>query len=92
MSSIVLDSKIKEMLLADCQDFLRSKDWYVSYFGDYLIAIAHGVYRYAEKSEFLSYFARKNAGIYGPVFGKGYPSDVDICCMVYREGIPASKY
>jgi hypothetical protein len=30
--------------------------------------------------------ARKDAGIYGPVFGKEYPSDVDICCMVFREG------
>ncbi|KAH9991153.1 P-loop containing nucleoside triphosphate hydrolase protein [Russula vinacea] len=28
MSSIVLDTSVKEMLLADCRDFLRSEDWY----------------------------------------------------------------
>ncbi|KAH9985931.1 BCS1 N terminal-domain-containing protein [Russula vinacea] len=31
MDSIVLEPAVKEMLLADCQDFLRSKDWYVSH-------------------------------------------------------------
>jgi hypothetical protein len=31
MNSIVLEPAVKEMLLADCQDLLRSKDWYVSY-------------------------------------------------------------
>ena len=31
MSSIVLDTSVKEMLLADCRDFLRSEDWYVYY-------------------------------------------------------------
>ncbi|KAI0258653.1 P-loop containing nucleoside triphosphate hydrolase protein [Gloeopeniophorella convolvens] len=29
MSSIVLEPAVKEMLLADCRDFLRSEDWYV---------------------------------------------------------------
>ena len=29
MSSIVLEPGVKERLLADCQDFLRSEDWYV---------------------------------------------------------------
>jgi hypothetical protein len=53
MSSIVLDPEIKEKLLADCQDFLRSKDWYVFYFSEYWSAIAHRVYRYAERGEFL---------------------------------------
>ncbi|KAL5536657.1 hypothetical protein ACEPAF_480 [Sanghuangporus sanghuang] len=28
MSSIVLDPSVKEMLLADCRDFLRSEEWY----------------------------------------------------------------
>ncbi|ETW78832.1 AAA ATPase [Heterobasidion irregulare TC 32-1] len=28
MSSIVLEPAVKEMLLADCKDFLRSEDWY----------------------------------------------------------------
>jgi len=28
MSSIALEPPVKETLLADCQDFLRSKDWY----------------------------------------------------------------
>jgi chaperone BCS1 len=32
MSSIVLEPAVKEMLLADCREFLRSEDWYVSYF------------------------------------------------------------
>ena len=31
MSSIVLEPAVKEMLLADCRDFLRSEDWYVHY-------------------------------------------------------------
>lgn len=30
MNSIVLEPAIKEALLGDCQDFLCSKDWYVS--------------------------------------------------------------
>ncbi|KAH9958838.1 P-loop containing nucleoside triphosphate hydrolase protein [Russula dissimulans] len=29
MSSIVLEPDVKEMLLADCRDFLRSEDWWV---------------------------------------------------------------
>ncbi|KAF8493022.1 P-loop containing nucleoside triphosphate hydrolase protein [Russula emetica] len=29
MSSIVLEPAVKEMLLADCRDFLRSEDWYL---------------------------------------------------------------
>jgi hypothetical protein len=29
MGSIVLEPAVKEMLLADCKDFLRSEDWYV---------------------------------------------------------------
>ena len=28
MSSIVLEPGVKDMLLADCRDFLRSEDWY----------------------------------------------------------------
>ncbi len=31
MGSIVLEPAVKEMLLADCRDFLRSEDWYVHY-------------------------------------------------------------
>ena len=31
MNSIVLEPAVKEMLLADCRDFLRSEDWYVYY-------------------------------------------------------------
>jgi hypothetical protein len=31
MSSIVLEPALKEMLLEDCRDFLRSEDWYVHY-------------------------------------------------------------
>ena len=31
MGSIVLEPAVKEMLLADCRDFLRSEDWYVYY-------------------------------------------------------------
>lgn len=30
MSSIVLEPGVKDMILADCKDFLRSEDWYVS--------------------------------------------------------------
>jgi hypothetical protein len=29
MGSIVLEPAVKEMLLADCRDFLCSEDWYV---------------------------------------------------------------
>ena len=29
MDSIVLEPAVKEMLLVDCQDFLRSEKWYV---------------------------------------------------------------
>ncbi len=31
MDSIILGPAVKEMLLADCQDFLHSEDWYVHY-------------------------------------------------------------
>lgn len=30
MTSIVLEPGVKEMLLADCKDFIQSEDWYVS--------------------------------------------------------------
>jgi hypothetical protein len=55
MNSVVLEPEVKERLLADCQDFLRSEDWYVShpaFTGD---ARVQRVYRYAERGEFLSY-------------------------------------
>lgn len=31
MSSIVLEPGVKEMLLADCKDFLNSEEWYVPF-------------------------------------------------------------
>src|SRR5712672_1068833 len=31
MDSLVLEPAVKESLLADCRDFLRSEDWYVHY-------------------------------------------------------------
>ena len=31
MSSIVLEPGVKDMLLADCKDFLASEEWYVYY-------------------------------------------------------------
>lgn len=31
MTSIVLEPAVKEMLLADCKDFLGSEDWYVPF-------------------------------------------------------------
>ena len=30
MSSIVLEPGVKDMILADCQDFLCSEEWYVA--------------------------------------------------------------
>ena len=53
MNSIVLEPAVKDMILADCRDFLRSEDWYVSYFSVYWGAKLYGVYRYAERGEFL---------------------------------------
>ena len=32
MSSIVLQPGVKDMLLADCKDFLASEEWYVAFF------------------------------------------------------------
>ena len=32
MSSIVLEPGVKEMLINDCKDFLRSEDWCVAVF------------------------------------------------------------
>lgn len=29
MSSIVLEPGVKDMILEDCKDFLRSEDWFV---------------------------------------------------------------
>jgi hypothetical protein len=34
--------------------------------------------------------ARKDAGIYGPAFGKESPSVAGICCTACREGVPVS--
>jgi hypothetical protein len=53
MSSIVLEPAVKEMLLADCRDFLRSEDWYVYYLKITGICGLHVVYRYAERGEFI---------------------------------------
>lgn len=47
MSSIVLEPGVKDMLLADCRDFLRSEDWYaergqyLSSFHSLFMTIAH---------------------------------------------------
>ncbi|KAI0297469.1 P-loop containing nucleoside triphosphate hydrolase protein [Multifurca ochricompacta] len=40
MNSIVLEPAVKEMLLADCRDFLRSEDWGIPFRRGYLL---HGV-------------------------------------------------
>ena len=45
-------------------------------------------YRYAERGELIWYIcACKDADIYDVEFGKESPSDVGICCTVYREGM-----
>lgn len=93
MSSIVLEPAIKEALLGDCQDFLCSKDWYVS------CLATSGVQEFRGFTGTLKgvnsfntvHCARKDAGIYGPVFGKGYPSDVGICYTARQEGISVSR-
>src|SRR5712671_2566139 len=87
MSSIVLDPAVKEMLLADCRDFLRSEDWCV-YLPWSLYRNARcshvALYRYAERGEFiLKECAHVNNGA---VFEKGYRSGVGICCMACQEG------
>ncbi|KAI0271129.1 P-loop containing nucleoside triphosphate hydrolase protein [Russula aff. rugulosa BPL654] len=43
MSSIVLEPAVKEMLLADCRDFLRSEDWYAER-GELLLCIKMQVF------------------------------------------------
>jgi len=92
MSSIVLEPAVKEMLLADCRDFLRSEDWYVHYLEFTGNMSLHVVCRYAERGGFiLIHCARKNAGIHGPVFGKESPSDVGICYTACREGTLISR-
>ena len=53
MSSIVLEPAVKEMLLADCRDFLRSEDWYVHYFEFTGLRDSHVVHRYAERGMFI---------------------------------------
>ena len=55
MNSIVLEPAVKEMLLADCRDFLRSEDWYVHQFeltgnAEVMCGV---VCRYAERGEFI---------------------------------------
>ena len=53
MNSILLEPALEEMLLADCRDFLCSEAWYVSCFRILLNTKVYGVYRYAERGEFL---------------------------------------
>jgi hypothetical protein len=88
MSSIILEPGVKEMLLADCRDFLQSEDWYVYYLQ---FARTCGYMRSIGTlkevcSESLNPVGFNDAEIYGPVFGQGCPFDVDTCCTVYREG------
>ena len=48
--------------------------------------------RYAERGGFiLNAIARKGGGIYDPVFGKEFPSDVGICCTECRGGTLISR-
>ena len=51
MSSIVLQPGVKDMLLADCKDFLCSEEWYVGFC--YLkTSTAYGIEsRYAERGD-----------------------------------------
>jgi hypothetical protein len=53
MSSIVLEPAVKEMLLADCRDFLRSEDWYVHYLEFTGMRELHVDHRYAERGGFI---------------------------------------
>jgi hypothetical protein len=52
MSSIVLEPAVKEMLLADCQDFLCSEEWYISLLISYWNIRVQVVYRYTERGGF----------------------------------------
>jgi hypothetical protein len=67
MNSIVLEPSVKEMLLADCRDFLRSEDWYVYYLEFIGIRREHLVCRYAERGGFIKRCARKRTCTYSPV-------------------------
>ena len=51
MSSIVLEPAVKEMLLADCKDFLDSEDWYVSCIPGLPPLLTDVACRYAERGE-----------------------------------------
>jgi hypothetical protein len=53
MGSIVLEPGVKEMLLADCQDFLRSEKWYVPLLRLYSNMTVQVVYRYTERGGFI---------------------------------------
>jgi len=41
--------------------------------------------RYAERGKGFCLVSRNDAGTYGAVLAKGYPSDVAICCTAGRE-------
>ena len=58
MSSIVLQPGVKDMLLADCKDFLCSEEWYVhSELPSF--RIAHIIEpRYAERGKLISALAQ----------------------------------
>ncbi|KAH9996395.1 P-loop containing nucleoside triphosphate hydrolase protein [Russula compacta] len=65
LSSIILEPGIKEMLLADCRDFLRSEDWYAErglpYRRGYLL---HGVPRSGKTSLIQSLAGELGLDIY----------------------------
>jgi chaperone BCS1 len=54
MDSIILEPGVKEMLLADCQDFLRSEKWYVPLLKLYSNMTVQVVYRYTERGGFIN--------------------------------------
>ncbi|KAI0285186.1 P-loop containing nucleoside triphosphate hydrolase protein [Russula brevipes] len=88
MSSIILEPAVKEMLLADCRDFLRSEDWYaergIPFRRGYLL---HGVPRSGKTSLVYSLAGELGLDIYGvSLSSKGMN---DNTMMVLMRSVPS---
>ena len=86
MSSIVLQPGVKDMLLADCKDFLCSEEWYVGLsFGDFTIAYTLNPGTQSEVINTHTGLGSNNT-LSPFIFRKAFPLEEVICCMGFPEG------
>lgn len=81
MSSIVLQPGVKDMLLADCKDFLASEEWYVG-FKDFHCGDANFLPGTLKEVHVISLVKMKLSNTAFKVFH----SEEVICCTAFPAG------